>query len=126
VAWGHLRALPDDPIGPAVNIAGVGVFGTLSTSPDRARQPPRAVVDALSQQRGAHAWRAGVDVLVNDDTITFPRSSRGAYTFSSLASFLAGTYNTSGFTQTFGAPEVSQSSPAVGVYVQDEWKPGRR
>ena len=82
------------------------------------------IVDTLSHQRGAHAWRAGVDVLVNDDTITFPRSSRGAYTFSSLANFLAGTYNTSGFTQTFGATEVAQSSPAVGVYAQDEWKAG--
>ena len=124
VAWGHLRALPDDPIGPAVNIAGVGLFGTLSTSPTGRVNRLVQIVDTLSHQRGAHAWRAGVDVLVNDDTITFPRSSRGAYTFSSLANFLAGTYNTSGFTQTFGATEVSQSSPAVGVYVQDEWKAG--
>ena len=58
----------------------------------------------------------------NDDTITFPRSNRGAYTFSSLANFLAGAYNNSGFTQTFGATLVSQRNPNVGLYVQDEWK----
>jgi outer membrane receptor protein involved in Fe transport len=49
---------------------------------------------------------------------------RGAYTFSSLANFLAGVYNNTGFTQTFGATDVAQSSPSVGVYVQDEWKVG--
>ncbi len=31
------------------------------------------VVDNLSHQAGAHALRAGVDFLFNDDTITFPR-----------------------------------------------------
>ena len=51
-----------------------------------------------------------------------PRSIRGSYTFSSLANFLAGTYNNSGFTQTFGNPVVSQTNPNVGFYAQDEWK----
>ena len=95
----------------------------------RAARPARLnkmyqVVDNLSHQAGAHALRAGVDFLYNDDTITFPRSVRGAYTFSSLANFLAGTYNNAGFTQTFGESVVSQTNPNVGVYVQDEWKAG--
>ena len=47
---------------------------------------------------------------------------RGTYSFSSLANFLAGTYNNAGFTQTFGATEVSQTNPNLGVYAQDEWK----
>ncbi len=64
------------------------------------------VVNNLSHQAGAHALRAGVDFLYNDDTITFPRSIRGTYTFSSLANFLSGTYNNAGFTQTFGAISV--------------------
>ena len=42
-------------------------------------------------QTGAHAIRAGVDVLHNAATITFPRSIRGSYSFSSLPNFLAGT-----------------------------------
>ena len=49
-------------------------------------------------------------------------SIRGAYTFSSLANFLTGTYNNAGFTQTFGATVIAQTNPNVGVYGQDEWK----
>ena len=47
---------------------------------------------------------------------------RGSYTFSSLTNFLAGVYNNGGFTQTFGASEVSQTNPNLGMYLQDEWK----
>ena len=65
-------------------------------------------------------------MLYNDDTITFPRSIRGSYTFSSLANFLAGVYNNAGFTQTFGATEVSQTNPNLGFYLQDEWKASPR
>ena len=57
-----------------------------------------------------------------NDTITFPRTNRGSYSFSSLANFLSGTYNSSGFTQTFANDVVSQTNPNVGFYVQDEWK----
>jgi hypothetical protein len=123
-AYSHLNAPPTDPVGPAVSIAGVAAFGTLSTSPTGRVNRMYQVVNNLSHQAGAHAIRAGADVLVNDDRITFPRASRGAYTFSSLASFLAGLYNNAGFTQTFGATDVSQINPNVGVYVQDEWKVG--
>jgi hypothetical protein len=80
------------------------------------------VIDNLSHQAGAHALRGGVDFIFNDATITFPRSVRGAYTFSSMANFLAGIYNNAGFTQTFGPTVVAQTNPNVGVYVQDEWK----
>jgi hypothetical protein len=121
---GDLEAPPDDAIGPAVSIAGVATFGTLSGSPTRRRNTMYQVVNNLSHQAGAHALRAGVDLVVNHDTITYPRSVRGSYTFSSLANFLAGTY--SGFTQTFGDPVVSQTNPNVGLYAQDEWRAGSR
>ena len=121
-AHGDLNAPPTDPIGPAVSIAGVGSFGTASGSPTRRRNRMYQAVNNLSHQAGAHALRAGVDFVFNDDTITYPRSARGSYTFSTLASFLAGTYT--GFTQTFGDPVVSQANPNVGVYAQDEWRVG--
>ncbi len=117
-----LKAPPTDPIGPSVSIAGVASFGTLSSSPTRRSNRMYQVVNNLSHQAGAHALRLGADFLYNDDRITFPRANRGTYTFSSLANFLAGTYNNAGFTQTFGATDVSQTNPNVGVYVQDEWK----
>ena len=121
-AYSNLKAPPTDSVGPAVSIAGVASFGTLSGSPTGRLNKMFEVVDNLSHQAGAHALRAGVDFLYNNDTITYPRSIRGAYTFSSLANFLAGVYNNAGFTQTFGATVVSQTNPNVGVYAQDEWK----
>ena len=122
IAASDLSAPPTDTVGPAVTIAGVASFGTLSNSPTGRVNRMYQLVDNLSHQAGAHALRVGVDVLYNDDTITFPRSNRGAYTFSSLANFLAGTYNNAGFTQTFGATVVSQTNPNAGLYAQDEWK----
>jgi hypothetical protein len=126
IAYSHLKAPPTDGIGPAVSIAGVASFGTLSSSPTARVNTLYQVVDNLSHQAGAHALRVGVDVLYTDDTITFPRSIRGAYTFSSLANFLSGTYNNSGFTQTFGTTVMAQTNPNVGVYAQDEWKASPR
>jgi hypothetical protein len=123
-AHGDLNAPPTDPIGPAVSIAGIASFGTLSGSPTRRVNRTYQVVNNLSHQAGAHALRVGADFLFNDDVITFPRSIHGAYTFSSLVNFLSGTYNNAGFTQTFGATVVSQTNPNVGMYVQDEWKAG--
>jgi len=123
---GDLQALPTDPVGPAVNIPGVASFGTLSGSPTRRVNKLFELVDTVSHQAGSHALRAGADFLYNDDTITYPRSVRGAYTFSSLANFLAGTYNNAGFTQTFGDPRVAQTNPNLGLFAQDEWHAGSR
>lgn len=126
VAFSRLDAPPSDPIGPAVSISGIAAFGTASGSPTKRTTTMVQVVDNVSYQAGAHAVRGGVDLLFNDTTITYPRSVRGSYSFSSLANFLTGTYSNSGFAQTFGDSVVSQTNPNVGVYVQDEWKVGGR
>ena len=118
----NLAAPPSDPIGPAVSISGVASFGTLSGSPTARVNRLYEGTDSLSVQRGAHAIRVGVDFLYNDDTITFPRTIRGSYAFSSLANFLAGVYNSSGYTQTFGVTQIHQTNPNVGFYAQDEYK----
>jgi hypothetical protein len=122
IAASRLDAPPSDPIGPAVSIAGVAAFGTSSGAPTHRTNTMYQIVSNLSHQRGAHALRAGADVLFNDDRIVYPRAVRGSYTFSSLSNFLAGVYNNAGFTQTFAASEVAQQNPNLGVYVQDEWK----
>jgi len=116
-----LASPPTDPVGPAVSIAGVASFGTLSFSPQGRLNRMFQAVNTLSQQRGSHSLRAGVDVLYNDDRIGFPRAVRGSYSFSSLANFLSGTYNNAGFSQTFGATDVTQHNPSVGMFAQDEW-----
>jgi Carboxypeptidase regulatory-like domain/TonB dependent receptor-like, beta-barrel len=123
ISHGDLKAPATDQVGPAVSIAGVASFGTASGSPTRRVNTLYQVVNNLSHHTGAHALRAGMDFIYNDDTITYPRSIRGSYSFSTMANFLAGFYNnTNGFTQTFGTIEVSQTNPNVGFYGQDEWK----
>ncbi len=102
----NLSAAPSDPVGPAVSISGVASFGTLSGSPTARVNQLYEATDSLSVQQGAHAIRMGIDFLYNDDTITFPRTIRGSYAFSSLANFLSGVYNSSGFTQTFGVTQI--------------------
>jgi outer membrane receptor protein involved in Fe transport len=88
------------------------------------------IADNLSYQTGKHAIRAGAGFLYNDDTITFPRSIRGSYSFSpsitpdgrqlsSLDNFRSGNY--SGFSQTFGNPVITQTNPNLGLFAQDEW-----
>ncbi|HWC95228.1 MAG TPA: TonB-dependent receptor [Candidatus Sulfopaludibacter sp.] len=121
-ARSSLQALPVDPVGPAVTISGVATFGTLSGSPTGRFNNLYELTDNISHQAGGHALKAGVDWLYNDLAIDFPRSIRGAYTFSSLATFLQGVYNNAGFAQTFGSTAVSQRNPNVGFYAQDEWK----
>ena len=117
----HLRALPSDQVGPAVSIAGIATFGTLSSSPQGRANRLFEIVDNVSHQRGAHALRAGVDVVHNADRIVFPRARQGSYVFASLPAFLAGTYNNGGFTQTFGVTDVEQASTNLGLYAQDAW-----
>jgi hypothetical protein len=118
----NLSAPPSDPVGPAVSISGVASFGTLSGSPTARLNRLYEGTDSLSVQHGAHAIKVGVDFLYNADTITFPRTIRGSYSFSSLANFLNGVYNNSGYTQTFGVTQVHQTNPNVGFYAQDEYK----
>jgi Carboxypeptidase regulatory-like domain/TonB dependent receptor len=117
-----LLAPPTDPIGPSVTISGVATFGTMSGSPTGRLNRMYQVVNNLSHHAGSHGLRVGVDVLYNDDTITYPRAVRGAYAFSSLATFLSGVYNNAGFSQTFGQSVVSQGNANVGIFGQDEWR----
>ncbi|MFN0171084.1 MAG: TonB-dependent receptor domain-containing protein [Bryobacteraceae bacterium] len=121
-ARSSLLAPPSDPAGPSVSISGVASFGRLSGSPTGRLNNLYEVVNNFSHQAGAHALRAGVNFVHNDCTITFPRSLRGSYAFSSMANILAGVYNNAGYTQTFGNTVVSQTNPSIGFYVQDEWK----
>jgi hypothetical protein len=121
-SYDDLNAPPNDQVGPAVTISGLAIFGRSTSSPTARLNYLGEAVDNLVMQRGAHTFKTGVDLLYNDNTITYPQSLRGSYSFSSLANFLAGTYNTQGYTQNFGTPTIQQDNPNLGFYVQDEWK----
>ena len=120
--YDDLTTPPNDQIGPAVTISGVAVFGRSTSSPTARLNYLGEVVDNLVLQRGAHTLKTGVDFLYNNDTITYPQSLRGSYSFSSLGTFLVSTYNSQGYTQNFGTPTIQQSNPNLGFYLQDEWK----
>ena len=121
-SYDDLNAPPNDQVGPAVTISGLAIFGRSTSSPTARLNYLGEAVDNLVLQRGAHTFKTGIDFLYNDNTITYPQSLRGSYSFSSLANFLAGTYNTQGYTQNFGTPTIQQDNPNLGFYVQDEWK----
>jgi hypothetical protein len=120
--YDDLNAPPNDQIGPAVTISGLAVFGRSTSSPTARLNYLGEVIDNFVLQHGAHTIKTGIDFLYNDDTITYPQSLGGSYSFSSLANFLAGTYNSQGYTQNFGTPTIQQNNPNLGFYVQDEWK----
>jgi len=137
--YDSLYAPPNDQIGPAVTISGIAVFGRSTSSPTGRLNYLGEVVDNLVMQYGAHTFKTGVDFPYNDDTITFPQSLRGSYSFGCLydktseapvgysgtfcaTSFFSGTYNSQGFTQNFGNPTVEQTNPNIGMYAQDEWR----
>ena len=81
------------------------------------------VVDNLSHQAGAHALRAGVDFLFNDDTITYPALvPRHLHVL--VAGELPGRHTTAASRRRSAIRSSSQTNPNVGVYAQDEWKVG--
>jgi hypothetical protein len=117
----RLKAPGNDLMGPAVNIAGVANFGASTTSPVGRDNDLFQLNDSLSIIRGNHSIRFGADWLLNRLDVFFPGSQiAGVYSFSSLANFERGQYQT--FQQAFGDPNQFQSNPNLGLFVQDEWK----
>ena len=100
---GDLKALPTDPIGPAVSIAGVASFGTFPSSPQgRHEQDVPGRQQSFPSGGRARPARGRRFHLQRRHELRFPDRFAAAYTFSSLANFLSGVYNNAGFTQTFG------------------------
>jgi hypothetical protein len=117
----RLGAPVNDPIGPAVSIAGVANFGTSTSSPTARDADVAQVTDTVTVQHASHLAKAGVDLLYNRIAIAFPGAIEGSYTFSSLASFERGIY--SQYQQAFGDVSLAQRNPNLGLFAQDEWRP---
>ena len=117
----RLGASVNDETGPAVNISGVANFGTATFSPTKRDLDTFELVDNVTTQRGSHSPKVGANFLLDRVNITFPGALQGVYTFQSLANFQAGRYAT--FQQAFGEASQLQSSPNIGVFAQDGWKP---
>ena len=116
----RLAAPVNDRVGPAITISGVANLGTSTSSPTARDLDLYEFADNFTTERGVHSLKIGADFLYNRVNITFPGALQGAYTFSSLANFQAGTYVT--FQQAFGQPSQFQSNPNTGFFAQDEWR----
>ena len=120
----RLSAPPNDVSAPAVNISGIASFGVATSSPTARDIDLAEVAQTVMTVHGGHSLKAGVDWLQNKVLIAFPGAVQGVYSFSSLANFLAGNFST--FQQAFGPPETHQTNDNFSVFVQDEWRTGRR
>jgi hypothetical protein len=86
----RLGAPPNDLVGPAVTISGVASLGTSTTSPTARDIDLYELANVTTSLRGAHALKAGVDVIWNRIDVEFPGAIQGVYSFPSLANFQAG------------------------------------
>jgi hypothetical protein len=116
----RLSAPPNDLTGPAITINGVANIGTATVSPTQRNIDLIEVAQHVTWMREAHTVKAGVDYLRNQLYIAFPGPLQGAYTFTNLANYLAGSY--SSYQQAFGDPDTSQTNPNLGLYIQDQWR----
>jgi hypothetical protein len=115
--------------GPAVNIAGVanigGPIASLTDAGFGFTQDVLQINDSLTWIRGAHSFKAGIDIQNVKDTRTSP--SFQLYTFPSAAAYLAARSgaNPRGYTsfqQYFGEPNLDFSSNLYGAFIQDDWR----
>lgn len=120
----RLTAPPNDLVGPAVTISGIASFGTSTSSPTARDIDLAELVQNGTWLLGDHSLKAGADVLRDRVTIGFPGALQGAYTFTSLANFLAGKY--ASYQQAFGEEATRQTNDNLGLFVQDEWHPDAR
>ncbi|MBA3269243.1 MAG: TonB-dependent receptor [Acidobacteria bacterium] len=115
--------------GPAINVTNVANFGGPINGDNDAgfafTQNVFQVNNNLTQIRGNHAYKFGVDVQYVADTRT--RTASQSYTFANVANYLAArsganpfAYTT--FAQYFGETDLAYSSNLYGFYVQDDWR----
>ncbi|MCU1258170.1 MAG: Cna domain protein [Bryobacterales bacterium] len=112
--------------GPTINITGVARFG----GPDQVgfvyQETSPEGSDNFSFNVGTHALKFGLNVRAITDLQV--QATSAAYTFSSVAAYLATAsgatpkgYST--FVQTFGNPAIQYDSLFSSFYAQDTWKP---
>ncbi len=119
---------------PAVNIAGVGVFGQEFFLPGNNDNAKLQAQDNFEYAFGKHDMKFGGDVdTFQDKKDIFAGWSRGEYFFNSLADFENN--NPSGYFQGFGlngqdiftADTLKTNyQTGLGIYAQDKWTPSPR
>jgi hypothetical protein len=135
--YGKNEFIPNDPIGPELNISGFGFFNRDFNMPTFNTSRRYEVIDNLSYSRGTHSFKFGARLLVDQGKLEIHSFFSGRFNFGELAGRLlspqfAATTLTGlqafnlglpqFYQQGFGDPTVALMLPAIGLYAQDSWK----
>jgi hypothetical protein len=107
------------PIGlPQISVAGGLNFGGPSTNPSGRGDTTFVVSDVVSYLLGPHSIKFGGEFrqFLNNNF----RQATGSFNFPTVASFIAG--NANSFSVTLGNQSSSIAEPAVGFFIQDNFK----
>ncbi|MGB0037067.1 MAG: TonB-dependent receptor [Candidatus Acidiferrales bacterium] len=123
LAYGFASALslPQQGLSsPRFQILSLVNFGALQSNPSGRTYNLYQVNDVLSQIRGSHMLKMGVDVRKIQDNSLNSQNARGVFTFATLDGFLAG--QPSSWTQLFGNTQRGFRTGLYGFFLQDDWK----
>ena len=125
LSYGYARALSlpqNGVVTPRFQIVGAVPlnFGSLNINPQERRFNIYQINDTLSHSRGGHILSMGFDVRRIQDHSQADTNTRGVFTFSSLAGFLAG--QPASWTQLFGSTQRDLRTGVYSFFFQDDWK----
>jgi hypothetical protein len=136
-AYNNFEVIPNDPVGPELNILGFGLFNRDIFLPNFATTRRYEIIDNLSYSRGNHSFKFGGRLLVDDGRTESHTFLPGRFNFGQLpGSLFSPQFATTTLTslqafnlglpqlyqQGFGDPVVAAALPFSGVYGQDRWK----
>ena len=104
---------------PGILLPGAALFGTPYSGNDRRFETHVEVSDAISLQRKAHLWQAGVRADHVALRTRVPDASQGFFVFSDLAALQAG--NPDFFAKNFGQFNTNLAELRFAAYAQDHW-----
>ena len=120
----HAVLRTNEPFGPAIDIAGLVIFGRPYAGNSERRENHHQVGYTYSRTRGKHLWKVGGTVNRVRLRADVPDGFDGVYLFGSLRDFLAG--NPNQFRQGFGNSNVDFPVTSFGGFVQDHWSLARQ
>lgn len=135
--YDRLDVVPNDPVGPELNIGGFGFFNRDIFLPSFSTQRRYEFADNLSYSRGSHTMKFGGLLLIRGNNTASHTFFGGRFQFGPLPGFfvdgaLASTTITplqafnlglpQFYQQGFGDPTVKATLPFYAIYAQDSWK----
>jgi hypothetical protein len=120
----HAVLRTNEPFGPAIDIAGLVIFGRPYAGNSKRRENHYQVGYTYSRTRGKHLWKVGGTVNRVRLRADVPDGFDGVYLFGSVGDFLAG--NPNQFRQGLGNSNVDFPVMSFGGFVQDHWSVARQ